>query len=404
MKAAYQQRDLPKANTLGLSLMREHKSTGAKSPGIANDLYNLALIYDEQDQLESAISLYVESCWFVKDNDFQALAMRTSNLAGALARMGAFETAYQFFMQARHIYKRHLGASHPAYADCLYNMANIAADANQTELALNLHKEALKIREKSGSQEDTMHSLHSLAFIYEKTGDYKKAASKAEAALKNTQDQDYVSACKYLADLYEASQQHEKALEMYKQVLEKVTQTGCRRSEYLSILKHNAYLTGIVGDPAEALKLHEDAINMYHSLTSLDLLSVDPKFYADSLRNMAILNQSLGDASSAEEYMLKAIKTSKPGDDEQIKDICFLIQLYLQGDTYDKAMDMLVYALNNDTDSPTPHTGTLIDELMETLNHAPDKQKLLQAIKDINSADKVQSILGKWQGQDETEQ
>jgi len=401
MQEEYNARNLEEASTLGDALLNEHWATESHGISYANDLYNLALIFDEQNQLEKAAALYVESSQHISDNDFVALAKRSNNLGGVLARMGAYEPAYQFYMQARHIYKRHLGENHPTYADSLYNMANIAAEARHTDVALQLHTEALKIRASADNPEDTINSLHSIAFIHESTGDYKKAASFAEAALKQAQSQKseatYTRACNYLARLYDALEQHEKALEMYKQTLDKMVKSGCKRGDYLSILSRKAYLAGKTGKTEEALKHQEEAFNMYHSLTSLDLLKKDAMFYADCLRNLAILNHSLGDTAQAEDYMLKSLKSRKKASGEIIEDICFLIQLYLQEDTYDKAMDMLVYALNC-AESPTgPLADSTIETLMDALGQAEDKHKLLEAMKAVNSAEKVESILEKWQ-------
>jgi len=400
MNRAYHERRLEDAVVFGNALFAEHRTAQSRGLGLSNDLFNMAIIHEELGQPEKAIALYSESCWHVPDNDFTTLAKRSNNLAGVLTNIGAHEAAFQFYRQTRHIYKYYLGAEHPAYADSLYNMANIAADANQQEMALHLHDEALEIRRKTGNTDDVLHSLHSIAFIHEDMGEYEKAASYAEAALKMVQDKDhdYVSASKYLADLHEQLGHHDKALEMYKSLLKKISQTGCKRNDYLAILNRNAYLAGKTGNTEESLKLHEEAFNMYSSLTSLDLLQTDEKFYSNCLRNMAALNQSLGDLSQAEEYMLKSLKTQQPGDEQQLYDICFLIQLYLQEDTYDKAINMLVYALDNAGEPNHPSTEALIDTLMETLGHANDKKKLLDAMKDINNADKIQDIIDKWQG------
>ncbi|MCL2572832.1 MAG: tetratricopeptide repeat protein [Defluviitaleaceae bacterium] len=338
MSQAYHSRKLSEAAKLGETLIREHRAKNPHSPGLSDDLFNLALIYDELDQLEQAAMLYIESSHHIKTGDLTALAMRSNNLAGVLARIGALEPAYLHYQQAQHIYKRHLGSDHPSYADSLYNLANIAAEVFP-DIALELHEEALEIRKKNGNSKDVLHSLHSMAFIHEEMGDYKKAASYGEAALNQAYGLDYVSACSYLAMLYESLNQHEKALEMYNQVIK----------------------------------------------------NADKSLHGDCLRSMATLNQAIGQTTMAEEYMLQHIKSQKEAG--QLKDICFLIQLYLENDTYDKAVNILVYALNNmDTISDQN-----MDTLMDTLSQAKDKHQLLDAMRDANNAEKIRSILDDWQ-------
>ena len=400
MRDEYKNRNLAEAAALGDALISEHWNTQAPGPGCADDIFNLALIYDELNQLDKAANLYSESAQFLPENDFVALAKRSNNLGGVLARMGAIEPAFHFYSQAKHIYRRFLGENHPAYADSLYNLANMAASVNYTKEAMGWHTEALEIREKAGASGDIVNSLHSLAFLYENAGDYKKAASFAETALEQVSDDNYASACNYLAQLYEADNESKKALALYNEVLGEISIAGCVRSDYLAILSRKAYLTGTTGDAAEALKLHEEVIRMYHNLTEMDLLGLDNLFYANCQRNMAILSNALGDTSKAEEYMLASLKARKEAGGELMPDICFLLRLYLKDDAYEKAMDMLIYALMH-ADSPNGlESDKTVDILMETFDKAGNAHQLLEAMKDINNTEKIQPILEKWQRQE----
>jgi len=265
MHDAYQSNNLDQAASLGEVLIKEHTAQPT-SPGLSNDLYNLALVYDELDRLDKAAALYTESIYYAPASDYEALAVRSMNLGGVLARMGGLEIAHHFYIQARHISKHYLGEHHQVYADALYNLANLVAQTNNTSTAQALHEEALAIREKSGNSADILNSLHSLAFIHEENGDYKKAASYGEAALAQATGTDYARACKYLAELYETTSQHKKALDMYTLVLDKISIIGCTTDDYMAILHRKENLATDANDTqlqanANALKGASQAIN-----------------------------------------------------------------------------------------------------------------------------------------------
>jgi len=395
MHEEYQNGNLQAAATLGDAMLCEHWINDAPTLGFSDDLYNLAIIHDEMDQPESAVALYSESARYIPDNgDFLALAKRSNNLAGVLARLGAMEPAQHFFTQTKHIYSRYLGQDHPMYADSLYNLANLALISGKRKDAQAGHKEALKIRKKSGNKDDIMHSLHSLAAIYEEEGDYEKAVSYAKTAVESAPPPDYATACNYLAELYELDDKQEEALKLYNEVLEAMPQTGCKRSDYLTILSRKAYLTGKTGNTKEALKLHEEACIMYNSLEPTDLLEIDDLYFANCMRNMAILHEKLGDPNQAEDFMLKSLNARKDIGGESTKDICFLIGLYLKNDTYDKAVDILIYALMQTSEDESQ----MIDSLTKALAKAENTHKLLESMGAINSIEKLRPIFEKWQG------
>ena len=396
IQTEYKNRKLPEAAALGEALLSEHYNLPEPAKGFTDDLYNLALIHDEMGQLDKAAALYSESSRHLEDNDFFSLAKRSGNLAGVLARMGAIEPAYHFFYQTKHIYQHFVGPSNPDYADSLYNLANISASAGQFDEALKWHGEALKIREKTGVPEDLLHSLHSMAFIHQQEGDYKKAISYAKKALEKASKSDYASACIYLAELYEINNEDEKALALYEEVLEKITKEGCKRADYLTVLCRKAYLKGTTGQIAESIALHQEVCRLYQSLSRLNTPGLDDLFYTNTLRNMAILNSAIGETSLAEKYMLQAIRTHKSKNGDNIKDICFLIRLYLANDTYDKAIDMLIFALMN-TGAEATKT---INALTDAFTNAKDKQKLLAAMKKVNNYEKIQPILEMWRKQE----
>ena len=352
MREAYDERRLEDAAKYGESLLEEHEYNRFKSPNCDNDVYNLAVIYDELGRLERAANLYYESVRYVRNNDFRGAAVKMSNLAGALARMGALKNAYHFYMQARRMILRYADINSADFADNLYSTANLVAELQDYDEAIDLHTQALEARMRLDNQEDIVHSLHSLAFVYQDMGDNKKAISCAETALDFAVDNGYIGTHYYLAELYFEDGQHQKALPLY-----------------------------------------EKALSVYRGLSEKDFHTLDDVFFANCLRNMALLYDNLGETASAEDCMLQSVKSRKLRGDSIINEACFLIRLYLKKGAYSKAVDMLVYTLIQDGNISTTST---VNALLNVFAQAGNPKRLLTAIKKINDPDKIQQILNKW--------
>ena len=336
LREEYNKRNLYEALAISDALLDEHLNCQMTDIARANDLYNTALIYDEMDKLEDAAVLYKESAIQIcgcearymgigspflelSEKNWLALALRINNLAGVLARMKNYYAANHHFVLAKAIYTRF---NHPKAIDIVYNMGNLAAETNNLKEALDWHENVLETRNKEGaSPEDIMHSLHSLAFIHEEKGEYQKAVSYAETALIHATGADCTSASIYLAGLYEACGQSDKALELYAQILDEMTKTGYRRCDYLTILNRRANLVYKTGDPVEAIQLHEEVLDMYHSLTSLDIDDLDDMLYTNCLKNIAELKSTIGETADADEYMLKSIMSHNINSGEHIGEI-----------------------------------------------------------------------------------
>jgi len=301
LQEEYQKRNLTQAADIGDALLTEHTSNNHTSPGYSNDLYNVALVYDELDETEKAAAIYAASIrhmnWpgnriphtiflhSLSDDQCLALSIRFNNLAGTLARMGDYGQAHDMYVWVRALNTRL--PDHPnAVSDNLYNIANVAASANNTDEAIRIHNQALTQRKQEGTPQDITNSLHSLAHIYEETGEYEKAIPLAESALDYTQGGTHASACTYLAELYEQDGQPQKALELYETALSQITSSNSTRRDHMTILSRQALLTSKTGDTKKAIKLLKEVLNMYNNLTGLDLETIDNNLYEDCLRTM----------------------------------------------------------------------------------------------------------------------
>ena len=213
MQAQYENRNLEEAAAIGRTLIAEQRRNRSLGKAFSDDLFNLGLVYDELGRVEEALEAYDLSTNFLADSDLNSWAMRSNNVGGVLAREGAGQMAGRFLARAHKFFRAANGAEHPSYADALYNLANFHGSAKGgASQALRLHKEALVIREKAGTPEDVLHSLHSIAFLHEGEGETAKASTYAEAAVLHAKrhgtDADYVSACNYMARILESNNQY----------------------------------------------------------------------------------------------------------------------------------------------------------------------------------------------------
>jgi len=393
----YENGDVEASAATGEILLKEHwHIRNFWTKGYANDLYNLACVYDELENLERAAELYSDSARqiVVVEGEGVAFAKRLSGLAMVLSRLGAPEPAFFMLGSVAAIYQRDLGTHNATYADSLYNLANIAADLGQNIDALRFHQDALRIREALGDTADAINSFHSIAFLYEALEDFDNAASYAETALTliGEQDDDYPGACNYLAGIYEHAGRQEDALSLYDKVLEIIRrEIGREHSAYLNVAYRRANLLAQMERHREALDSHEEVRYIFKNISGTKHI-----FYANCLRNMAILHKSLGETVAAESLMLESIKIRRISSDDITADIIFLIRLYILNHENEKALEALIYALMR-SDSNAPEFSALISALTETFAQPGNAiTDFIQAMEVLNDRAKLRPIINKW--------
>ena len=410
MREEYDNRNLIEALNIADALFDEYGSCQPEGHAMADDLFNLAIIYEELGRLEDAASLYYDSAVEICEcdlrflgvsgayldmtqEDWLAFAMRINNLAGVCARLGKYMAAHQYFVLANTIYVRF---DSPKAIDMVYNMGNLAAATHNTKQALTWHKNALKIRVKGNrSQEDVLHSLHSIAFIYESEGEYKKAIPYAETALKHATGAEHTSAKIYLAELHCQEENPSRALELFEEALEEIKATSHKRSEYLAMLCRRAKLVLETGAPSKAVLLFCEVLEIYYSLTGLDTEELHREFYAECLHNLAVALYAVGKTDTAWEYALCALEARKAAGSMSIKDIGLMIRQCLKNDDTKSAAELIVLALANALKNGN-YAESSIFLMLELSQQLSEGEKLYEAIMAINSQDKVLPILLKW--------
>lgn len=396
MNEKYNEGEFEAAAEIGETLLREHWNNKTLwTTGYSNDLFNLACVHDELDNLERAAELYSDSARQISVAEGEGLpfADRINNLAMVFIRLGIAEPAFFMLGNVASIRRRELGTFDPLYADSLYNLANAAAEIGRRNDSQKYHFEALKIRKKLGNTEDTINSLYSLAFLYESASEYEKAVSYAETAMRRSTGDDlaYAGACNYLAGLYEKCKNFDAALPLYDEVLEIASdKAGREHSAYLNITLRRANLLTMMNRPHEALANYEEIRNTFMRVSGTKHI-----FYANCLHGMAMLNKTLGDPARAEELILEAMKIRRNMHEDITLDIIFLINLHIQENNTDKALDALVYGLMR---ADSKEFSELLDSLVNIFQNTkkPVTSEFIEAVEDLDNREKLRPILNKW--------
>ncbi|MCL1862335.1 MAG: tetratricopeptide repeat protein [Defluviitaleaceae bacterium] len=395
----YKEKDLAAAIEIGEVLLDEHRHNEHFS-GYANDLFNLACVYEEAGDLERAAELYSDSANRLSGENLSGeprlqYSARITRLGATLMRLGVKEPAMFMFGSVAGSLHNEYGTNHPIYADALYNLANASADAGYKKEAIRHHLEALKIRENEGHIEDIINSLHSLAFIHESLEEYDKAISYAESAVSYsvTDDNGYARATNYLASLFENAKKYEDALPLYDRVLELTgKEVGNEHSAYLNVALRRANLLALLDRNEEALSAHEEIRAVFAKVSGTKHI-----FYANCLRGMAMLHKTLNHPDEAEALILEAMKIRRNIFEDITLDITFLIRLHLQESNLSKALEALIYALMcSGSDSPSfPELlNILVDVFSKT--EIPNAAGFLDSMEMLNDKEKLRPIIAKW--------
>ena len=312
-----------------------------------HDMFNLALAFEKAGDTESAIEVLRGSAWYSSFLDQEGLlyAKCLTGLATLLSDKGHGESAYFMLAKACEIYVDKFGENDPNLADGLYNLANAAIDIDMPAFALHYHLKALKIREKAEDKEDIINSLHSIAFIFESNESYDEACGFAKNAVEHAQEVDddltYATCCTYLGDLYSKCAKYEDALDMYCIATDEI--------EYVTGKEHSAYLNSafIKATILAKLSLHDEAIFCFREILDIfeGYLGTRHLFYANCLRNLALVYECSGDLFMGKITMMDAARIKRQLNSCAVLDVIFAVRLTLRLGLMDEALKTLVYAL-----------------------------------------------------------
>lgn len=224
---------------------------GEKNVTHINCLRSLALIYKDtynQYEYEQAFHLLQHVLQLRKEvfgvwNSDYADALK--QLADLYSIYGSYQKALPLYMEALQVVKEISGEKNLTYVKIADNLAEMYVFMDEYENALSLYEQSLKMRKEITGETDieyvrNLKQIASLYFIYLKRSD--KAVSYYLEALKIyrgicKEDKDDLELMMPLAIIYSRTEQYEKALPLFEQILQmkKVTY-GERYSSYISIL------------------------------------------------------------------------------------------------------------------------------------------------------------------------
>jgi tetratricopeptide (TPR) repeat protein len=389
--------ELEEAAKSGEALLREHwNNQSMMTLGYAQDIYNLARVYDELGNFEKAIELYTDGANLFSrqcTGDPAAYVNCLNNLAAALYDMGMEGPSAHLFSQLVYVKRFYGHEPDEHFADSLYNLANAFPEKKFQKEARQLHTEALAIRRKSSNPQDVIDSLHSLAFLYEEKEEYEKAVPLAETAMELAQGDDYTRSAHYLAQLYEALGLYEKALPLYVEVIALIRErVGREHHSYIEAATVLAQLLGKMGRPKEGLAIFMEIRIIFESFEHPCM-----GLYTQCLRCIADFHVHLGEYELAEAVLLRSLKISRKQNEDINEDIVHLIRMYLRMGDNNNALEMLVYALMH-SDANGPGLAQLLIRLAEAFNPSTDPvpDTILKTLRDMNDRVALAPIIEKW--------
>jgi tetratricopeptide (TPR) repeat protein len=389
--------ELEEAARLGEALLREHwNNHSMMTLGYANDIYNLARVYDELGDFDKAVALYTDGAQLFSrqcTGDATAYSDCLNNLAAVLYDMGMTEPSVQLFGQLLAV-KQSFGQNDDVkYADNLYNLANALPDTlNQT--AREMHRQAFNLRMDADAAQDMVDSLHCLAFLHEEKEEYDRAVPYAKRAMGMAEGDDYTCSVNYLAALYDAWGKYDMALPLYEEVLDLTRErVGRTHSSYLEAAINRVRMLEKLERPREALAVQKELRVLIEGFHPDDRQGV----YTECLRSTAELHKQLEEYEQAERLFLQSLKLSRKKNEDLTVDVSHLVRLYLHMGDNKKALEILVYALMH-SDAKGSGLAELLTKLAIAFNPSidPAPDVILTALRTMNDREILQPIIDKW--------
>ncbi len=221
-------------------------------------------------------------------------ASALSVLADLHADRGDFQAALPPMKRSVAIRKEVQGGRHPEYAASLNALAVMHNDMGDREGAVALFRRALEIYRatlgrKHPHSVTALHNLGSVLFLmrqYDEATTLVREALKIRKEMHGEKHPDYVHALNTLASLHQAKGEHRDALALFRRIEKAMSESGARGIAHAHSLHHLALQLKLMGRPREALPLYEKALGIIRAAHG-------PRhpFYAETLRNIAVLHQ-----------------------------------------------------------------------------------------------------------------
>lgn len=363
---AFEKENYYQAANLGkdiLALYRENKD--CKSLEYANDLNNLAIVFDEMGDLDQAIKLYsvVDNLKKELTGEYSVSRADTlNNLGIVLCKNKRYDKAIIVLKLAFTLREQKLGLNHVDTILCQYNLANAYEMQGDITMAIKTNIAAFN-RANAKDRfpiEDMADIAYTLAREYGVIGNYKKMLAGYLQTLdlmqksRGERNLNYFQTLGNLAQTYEKMEEwdsallyYDKALKIWEKILDKkhldyvfylnrMAGVYVEKKDYMQskVLHQKALkilidLSGKSNDLVAALygKLADDFYHLNEIYTALDYkkmeMEVMIQIYGEqsppaitSISELGFLYAQCGDGDSAFSALEKALRLSKEGDEK----------------------------------------------------------------------------------------
>lgn len=343
-----------------VQLHRKHRNT--QSMNFADDLFNLAHVYEDMGNLDRAKTLYMESLR-VTEALFgygQEYADRATNLAVVLLKTDRPDAALQLLTQAEQLRIVSYGDTSAEATIAMYNIAGCLYDMEEHDQALEKYGQVLALRQRR----DLLYidSMNSCGYCHEAMGQMDDAADcfrRGLALMERLEGQlsdEYISCLLYYAEFCEdydrlaALRSYAKAMRIFKKLY------ADNAPVYAMALGMVAEGFERIGDMKKSLSARLLAVDIMKNKAGGNHLS-----FSNSYRKIAMDCHALGDTEGAIKHMRKAlrIKENVIGrlNESFVKDLLTLALLHLENADYKRLSGTLKSALKgidpDDADTPT---------------------------------------------------
>ena len=354
---AYNSRRLADAMERGgriIDLYKENNAGGSEA--YAEDINNLAVVYDDVHINDRAKELYREAAKIRRDllgeHSTQYLETMT-NLGVLLSGMGEYAEAEEILKMVKNHTEENEGSNSSEFVDCLYNLGNMYADSekyNESIETLSLAMDCAK-RVPNYELEDFLDIHVSLADVCRKSGNYRRAREEYDKALKissRIDDEDSYFKMTYFLNaalVYQQAELYPQAAEIYEKALEiRERLMDTKHLDFISVLNNLAIIYNRDGQYQKAVKVHERVLSLVESM-----LGRDHVFYADVITSLGVDYCVMGDFDKSLKYHNDALEMKKRVVGEKhphyVLTLTSLADVYEKMEKYDRAIEIQNTAL-----------------------------------------------------------
>ncbi len=290
------------------------QTTGKNHINYATALNNLATLYDKLGRYEEAEPYHLEALELRKKlvgTNSEKVASSLTNIAIHYAKHALYEDADQYYVQSLEIKEKRLGPNHPSVALTLSSLGALLQTLGRYEASDRMLKRAEKIREKVFTSDDPQvaYTLNNTAVTYLHQGRFAEAEKLLKRALaireKHFPPEHPLigSTVNNLAGAYHEQGRYEEAVPLHRRALAIREKTLGVEDRYVAQSLHNLGITlRTLGRRDEAIPLHERAFVIREKA-----LGANHPDVAQSIRRLAVIKHDKGQYEEAETLYKRAL-------------------------------------------------------------------------------------------------